>query len=174
MSANAAPPPTREEVLTVFRQDDRVFSAADVAARIYQLRGGTKHPNDISRRERRALTVRPPQPTRVKQLLIEMVGDGTLMSREGYEANELGAVWGNPRPNGVYFASRESAENSIAERDRLRLVTEKTQSLVAVLAASPDVSGKVTSLSPSGTEIVITLSVAQACEMFGVPRDDWY
>lgn len=167
-----APAPTREEVLAVFADDDRVFSAGEVAFRIYRARGGTADTVSLMIGGRCG-NVPAVAPARAKKVLVEMVEDGTLMSEHGYLATRMGSVWGTVRETGQYFALHSSAETSLAEHDASRQAVDTARRLAELLRGRDDVATRVTSVDFSGDRVSIDLTVEQACALFDVPTEGW-
>lgn len=165
---NVAPPPTREEVLAVFSggDEDRVYTAGDVAAKIYWNRGGIGNPKDVGPLLREVARVLPIGSGRVKKLLIDMVEDGTLLSETGYRANRLGRVWGNLRKDTQYFALRTSAEAAISLREVAAQRAEQMREFAITLENI--LSGQVTAVRPENDHIAVILSVEQAHAMFNL------
>lgn len=132
-----APAPTTTEILKAIGDSGHLYSAGDIAARIYRARGGT---GDLTNAwDRYNSPVRPVSADRVRQVLVEMIHEGVLdVAIGGTDDGALGRVFGHVRDNARYYglagpmaASREQlalrkhqqeaeAEQTVRLRERYR------------------------------------------------------
>lgn len=137
-----SPQPTRDEVLAVFAAEEYVFTAGEVAERIFRLRGGQGDPRTIKGHHQRQLaSVLPVARTQVRNLLKEMTRTGTLASAVGDEASRLGLVSGCTRDGTLYFALGSSARVAAARHAEQTRGGHRAAALAITLSAMDSVLG---------------------------------
>jgi hypothetical protein len=169
----AAPKVTADEILRVFADDDHVFTAPQIADRVWRQRGGSGSSSAaVYRRESSVPLVRA---STIARVLDAMVTAGFVERAIGEEAGKLGSVFGDLRGHVTYYALASSAQqhrDDIRARD-LAAIPKHIADLARAIAQQADALA--TNQIPQGQRYAqvrkIDQNVATLAAFIGDDRD---